>query len=324
MSDRRLSARAPTPDRSNAPGPQHRTGERVDGARPSARGPSPSRDCEPILVCHSPGVVFWDFMLAVPAPARLLISMALTIGISIALVRLLNQQLLTMSREDPGASDGRPSAPNSADLIGRFTPFIGVAFVFLAGVSVSQFWVNDRLATEALAGEAANYLRATTYAAQIGAGQGGDQIRAALDAYRASVEDDQWPLMQHSQARRAYELQVQASGAVQASMQEAGALGALKSPVWDDLTTAVDDMLIAGTDRIDSVPQTNALWLLVLVMALGIANLAVLALTCAYYRRLSRILIGVAAGATGLLMFVTVELCNPYIVGFYSLVIHAS
>ena len=259
-------------------------------------------------------------MLAVPAPVRLLISIVLTVGVSVALVRLLFPQLLAMSHKGQDAFERQPGGARPNEVIGRFVTFTAVAFVFLSGVSVSQFWANDRLATEAISSESANYLRAIKYAGQIGTDKGGPQVKDALEAYRLTVEQNIWPLMQHAQAPRGYELQVRASEAVATSVEGAGALGASESPVWDELTTAVDDMLIAGSDRIDSVPQKDALALLLLVLVLGILNLIVFGMSCVSYPGLSTLLMSVAAGATGLMLFVVVELCNPYVVGFYSIV----
>lgn len=253
-------------------------------------------------------------MLAVPSGARLLISLALSIGISLILLRLLYPRLLTMSKQGQDAFDANPGLARPNDVIGRFAPFTIVAFVFLTGITISQFWANARLTTEAVSTELANYSRAVSYASSVPDDQGGSQITAGLDAYRRSVVDDQWPLLQHAQAQDAYEAQSSAAGALRETMAAASASGANQDVVWDDLSTAVDDMLFAGTDRIDSVPQSNAMALILLVIALGIVNLAALSLVSVSYPSLSMLLMGIAGALVGLLMFVAVEMSNPFLI----------
>ena len=253
-------------------------------------------------------------MLAVPSPVRLLLSLALAVGISLVLLRLLYPAVLAMSKRGQGAFDANPGLARPNDVIGRFTPFTIFAFVFLTGVAVTQFWTNARLATEAVSTELANYSRAVSYASAMPDDQGGSQIVAALDEYRRSVVDVQWPLLQHAQAQEAYVAQSSAAGALQETMAAASAAGANQDLVWDDLSTAVDDMLFAGTDRIDSAPQSNAMTLVLLVIALGIVNLAALSLVSVSYPSLSMLLMGIAGALVGLLMFVAVEMSNPFLV----------
>lgn len=262
---------------------------------------------------------FWDFLLTVPAPLRLLMSLVLTIGISLALEKLMFPRLLAMSKDGQLAFEGEPGVNRPNDIIGRFAPLVTVGFVFLTGITVSQFWTNARLATEATSAELNGYTRVLSYAEQLPKDQGSAGIVAALDAYRNSVTEDQWPLLQHAQATEASHMQAIAATTVRDSIVAAANAGASESPIWPDLTSAADDMLLAGSDRIDSVPQSNALLLLLLMMTLGIANLVVLALASPSYRRLSLLLMGIAAGVTALLMFVAVEMSNPYLVGVHSL-----
>ncbi len=264
-------------------------------------------------MCDSPRVEFWGFLYEVPSAVRFLLCLALTVGISLALLRILYPRQITMSAKGQQAFEENPGLPRPNDAIGRVTPLTVVAFVFLTGIAVSQFWTNARLATEATSSELTSYSRADAYAAEIPADRGGTQISAALDAYRTSVVDVQWPLLQRAEAQAAYEVQAVAAKEVHDAVAAAAASGAADEGVWDSLVTATDDMLLFGTDRIDSVPQSNAIMLVLLVIMLGITNLVALALASTSYRGLSMLLVGIAAGLVGLLMFVAVEMSNPYL-----------
>ena len=257
---------------------------------------------------------FWDFMLAVPAPARLLLALILTVGVSVGLTRALYPRLLAMSRQGQAARDASPGVNQANDAVSRFVPFAVIAFIFLTGITVSQFWSNARVATEATSAEASGYTRALTYAQQLPAEAGGARLISTLEGYRISVVDDQWPMLQHAQAAPAYEAQAQAADVVRQAVVAAAESGASGERVWDDLTTAVDDMLLAGTDRIDSVPQSGALTLLMLVLVLGVGALFMLAMASPSYPGLSLMLMGVAGALAAVLMFVAFELSNPFLV----------
>lgn len=266
-------------------------------------------------------MAFWDFLLAVPAPARLALSLAITIGISLLMVGLLYPRLLAIYAGGQKSFETHPGVNRPNDAVARFTPFMTIAFLFLAGLTVTQFWSNARIATDATSAEQASYARAVEYAGQIPADQGRDEILAALDAYRVSVTDQQWPLLQHAEASPAYDLQAEAVHAVRTAVTSSADAGAAQARVWDDLTAAVDDMSLAGTDRINSVPQGNTLMLLTLVLLLGVLNLVVLGIASPSTRGLSLLLMGFAGGVAGLIMFVAVELSNPYIAGVHAVLV---
>lgn len=258
---------------------------------------------------------FWDFMIAVPPHVRMLICLGLTIGISLVVVRLMYPRLLAVSAKGQEAFETKPGVARPNDVIGRFTPFTIIAFVFLTGIAVSQFWTNARLAADAISAEVTSFSQSQGYAAMIPADRGGAELMAALDTYRSSVISEQWPLLQHAQARPAYEAQSSAAQALQAAIAVALDSGARDESIWDDFNASTVDMMLAGTNRIDSVPQDNATRLIFLVMALGIVNLVALCLVSTSYRGLSMLLVGIGAGLVGLLMFIAVEMSNPYLVG---------
>lgn len=253
-------------------------------------------------------------MLVVPSQVRVLICFALTIGISLLVVRLTYSRLAGVYARGQEASDTKPGIARPNDVIGRFTPFTIIAFVFLTGIAVSQFWTNARLATDAISSEATSYTQSRDYATTIPADRGGSQLLAALSAYQSSVVEEQWPLLQHAQAREAYEAQSSAAETLKGAIAAAADSGAREESAWGDFSDSTVDMLLAGTARINSVPQENATRLILLVFTLGIVNLVALTLVSASYRGLSMLLVGIAAGLVALLMFIAVEMSNPYLV----------
>ena len=106
---------------------------------------------------------------------------------------------------------------------------------------------------------------------------------------------------------------------VGAALLSAADAGAVDDPAWGNLETAVNDMLLAGTDRINAIPLPAAMSWVYLVFTLGmVANIA-LALSTPARLRFGLPVMCLAAFITALLVFLAFELCNPYLVGEYSI-----
>ena len=261
---------------------------------------------------------FWDFMLTVPSWIRLLLCIALFVGFGVVAIRASSTRALALLQH--AESEGYPTGTaKPIDMLARVVSFTLVAFVFLTGIAISQFWLNGREALNATSAEASQYSFAVTYASRLPTAAGRDNVLAALEQYRVTVTQDEWPLLQHAQATEAYDLQAQAGRDVGAALMSAADAGAVDDPAWGNLETAVNDMLLAGTDRINAIPLPAAMSWVYLVFTLGmVANIA-LALSTPARLRFGLPVMCLAAFITALLVFLAFELCNPYLVGEYSI-----
>ena len=283
--------------------------------------------------------LFAQFIETVPGWLRLLIAIALTVGITLACVRLLHNRILEMNDEDeedevedevaaaeaaeseadgPASDETKdkptptPKAPASHYLAGRVISLVGVAFVFLFAFCVNNFWTNNHDARTAVESEMADLTRISALAQGIG-GPSGQQLSQALDAYRKSVILNEWPLMQDGDVHAAAREHEKSSLAVARAVEQAGAEGATKSMSWSSITKAVDDMLDQGKTRTTSLPPPAAPGVVTLIFILGITNLG---LTAAYQpARIGQnmFLMGLMAAITALMFFIVVEASNPYL-----------
>ena len=254
-----------------------------------------------------------DYAEAVPPLLQLLLSIALTAGIAVLLVWRLHPQLLEMAHEPKRDEDDESLEPPAVyHLSGRILQVTSVAFVFIFAFTVSQFMINIRSAEEATQAEAEANARATATAQQLPVDAGRDALTAALEGYRTTVLDEEWPAMQSGDIMAAYEIQLGASINVSSALTSAASEGATEAPIWETLTVAVDDMLIGGADRISWVPGLSSMALVMLVFLLGGLNLAMTAIFQPARMRMNLTLIGIMGAVYGVLFYVAFEFMNPY------------
>ncbi len=274
---------------------------------------------------------FSAFLDTVPGWLRLLLAMAITIGVTLTFVAVFHERIVVMDEvpdneetEAAGGDDSdhsdhsdededkRTQAPPSFYLGGRAISLVSVAFVFIFAFCVNNFWTNNQNARTAVENEMADMTRISALAGNL-AGPAGAQILDAVDAYRRSVTDTEWPLMRSAQVTAAAQAHEKASLTVAAAILKAQSEGAKDAPEWTPLTSAVDDMVSQGKDRTNYLPAPAAPGMIGLIFILGITNLA---LTAAYQparRRQHLFLLGVMAGITALMFFLVVEASNPYV-----------
>lgn len=254
-----------------------------------------------------------DYALSTPTFVQLIASVVITAGISVLLVWVFHRQLLALAQEPESAEDDpSPKAPASYHLSGRIIQVTSVGFVFLFTFTVSQFVLNYRSADAAAHLEAQYFGRALLSAQQVPAELGGDTLVGALKEYRSIVVEREWPLMQRGDGAGAYAAQAEASTAVYAAFGESLKLGAGELVIWDPLSSSIDEMLIAASDRLGDVPNSNAESLVVVVLFLGIVSLGMTAAFQPARRRINLVLIGIMGATYGLLFYMTVELSNPF------------
>lgn len=267
-------------------------------------------------------------MLDVPAGVRLLLAVAISVGISLAFVWVFHDRMLRLDDKNSEADekaendkDGDPDAPrppkvpNTVYLAQRVLGLTATGFVFLLAFTFGSFWGNHTEASSAILDEGTMFARALTIAQMIPADQGGTQLVAALDNYRVDITEVQWPLLQHADAAGAYAVQMQATGAIGKATVEAGKEGANEMPEWNLLTETLTNMNADAVQRIAQLPSSNVPTILVMIGFLGLMNLVLTAAFQPARRGPNLLLIGVMAGITALLMFLLVEASNPFIGG---------
>ncbi len=284
---------------------------------------------------------FSAFLDTVPGWLRLLISIAITVGVTLAFVAGFHGRILEMDDEaadashvaDADAADeaveaeadrdeaesadqgkNQTKAPPTFYLGGRAISLVSVAFIFLFAFCVNSFWTNNQNARTAVENELADMTRITALAENMG-GPAGAQLLDSLASYRRSIIEVEWPLMREAQVTAASQAHEKASLAVAAAILQAQREGAQDAPEWTPLTSAVDDMVSQGKARTNYLPAPAAPGTIGLIFVLGITNLA---LTAAYQPARFRqhlFLLGVMAGITALMFFLVVEASNPYVGG---------
>lgn len=288
-------------------------------------------------------VSFSDFMIDVPGWARLLLAIALTVGITLLVTWRLHDQVIHLDdvnleakekyeaeQEELAAAAKEAGVPRAADPP-RLKKYVGppetfylgqlvrglamTAFVFLLAFTLGNFWGNTSQARSSTLDETASWTKAMTVARTLPADQGGPAVVAALQEYRSSVEDVEWPLMQHGDADGAFEVQSQAGARVAEAMLAADESGAGKSLAWSELSDSVTDMLSDGTNRIAQVPTSFAPAVIWLIAILALAQLVLAVAFQPARLGPNLLLMGVLATITVLMMFVVVEASNPYVGG---------
>lgn len=265
--------------------------------------------------------VFESFMSSVPAAARLLLAIGISVGITLLMVRLTHRRLIDLSAKDAEAKEKRqelieagdtdvpPLPPESYNLANRVLGLTSAGFVFLLAFTLGNFWGTSSDARTATQTEVADWARATSLSRTI---QGAESVGAALESYRASVVGEQWQLLQEADPTAASNVQRQVSERISDALfaLEPEAKG---SPQWGQLTAAVDDMLDQARDRIDAVPNDSAPGVIALIFVLGITNLSMAAVFQPARLGPNMFLMGLMAAITAVMLFVLVEASNPYV-----------
>jgi hypothetical protein len=275
---------------------------------------------------------FATFLDAVPGWLRLLLAIAITVGVSLTFVAVFHERILAMGDESHGKDDeaeeesgggeeddedhnqGPIKPPPTFYLGGRAISLVSVAFIFIFAFCVNNFWTNNQDARSAVQTEASDMTRISALAESMGP-PAGTPVLDSIAAYRRSILEIEWPLMSQADVTAASQAHEKASLAVATALLKAENLGARNSPEWSPLTKALDDMVSQGKERTNYLPTPAAPGMIGLIFVLGLTNLA---LTAAYQParlRQNLFLIGVMAAITALMFFLVVEASNPYVGG---------
>jgi len=220
----------------------------------------------------------------------------------------------------PAATPGVEEAskikiPAGYYLSGRGIQLLNVAFVFLLVFTIGQFWNNTRTAEQATVKEAAAYARAGILAEGLNPGAQRQAIVVSLAAYRATVLDKQWPVLQQADMVKAYKLEGDAGRILVAGMRDAQAASEDNANLLEEIGSSLDDITSSGVDRIAALPGSHAPRVLGIIFVLSIVNLGLVIAYQPARRPLNLVVIGLMAAITGLLMFIVVEVSNPFLPG---------
>lgn len=254
-----------------------------------------------------------DYVATVPTALQILISMLLTAGISVGLVWACHKPLIKLAQEPKREDDDTsPRIPASYFLSGRIIQVTGIVFVFLFTFTVAQFVVNARNADSGSQFEVQYYARAMAAAQNLPVEAGREAVVTALEDYRATVLDREWPLMQRADAMAAYAAQQEANQVIADALAVSEQSGGVDTLTWDPLSTAVEDMLTSATERLSNIPGRNTASLVLAVMFLGIISLALTAIFLPTRLGINLALIGLLGATYGFMFYLVVELSNPF------------
>jgi len=265
-------------------------------------------------------VTYATFVETVPVFVRLLLAVVVTTGISLAFAVPLRRRAVlldSIGRRPEGAyagdADGPPADPNQEMLVGRVLGFITTAFVFLLAFTLSQFWSNAQDARTATQDETAAYIKSLTAADRLSDSAIGDQLVASIQAYRAAVIDQEWPLMQQADQRDALTTHQSGSVALAQALADAANAGAATDLAYQDVRAGIETMISEGNTRIAQMPSPDAPGVLFVIFILGISSLALTAIFLPTRARPYLLLVSITAVITALMFFLLLEATNPFI-----------
>jgi hypothetical protein len=257
-------------------------------------------------------VSFGEFLNTVPPIVRLVLAIVITAGVSMLCVHLFYSKLLEINTAPKKVNDDDPDPPPGVkDISGRLIALTTFAFVFLLGFGFSQFWSTAKDARDAVLNEATDYQRAVSAAQRLPSDQA-QVMTAALEKYRVSTIQTEWPLMLEAdssalaQARFGNAAQLTETMYAEKDSQDSS------SSAWTQMTAAVDDLLSNAIDRSNALPSPLAVSMVLLVFVLGLINLVAIALFQPAHKKANLLVVGMMATLTAFLLFVLVEISNPY------------
>lgn len=253
-------------------------------------------------------------MLAFPAWLRLLGTVAVAVAVAVAVVRVMHPRILRLNASPPESSgDGCDDSPPAVDKLGgRLIALSTFAFVFLLAFVFGQFWTTAVHARQATAAEASDFVRAVTLTQTLPP-RAAAPLSAALSDYRDGVDEVEWPLMQQADTEQLARVRFAAAaelGDAALAADEAGGRGTVQ---WDALESSLNDLVDDGHDRTTDLPSFTATASIWLVALLGAANLGFTAVFQPAALRPNLVIIGLMAALTAFLVFVLIEISNPFV-----------
>lgn len=280
-------------------------------------------------------MTYTQYVLALPPTARLALALVVSVGISLLMVRLFHLRVMTLDlvrRDDDERSDAGSDTASDDDvwkrraegdlppvdttwLAGVVRGLCGTAFVFLLAFTLSNVWGHGNDARTAVQQENSDLIKATLLAQSVPADSGRDELLAGLAAYRRTVTEEQWPLLQSADKDSAFASQGKAVIALSQAWTTAASNGASKSDNWSSLVGAIEDMTQQGSTRIQQAPAPELPYLIGVIALLGLSNVVLTAIFQPARLGPSLLLIGLMATVTTFMLFLLIEAANPYLGG---------
>ena len=255
---------------------------------------------------------FADFLNAVPPIIRLLLAIVITAGVSMVLVHVFHSRILAINTAPKRVNDDDPDPPPGVkDISGRLIALTTFAFVFLLGFGFSQFWSTAKDARDAVLNEATDYQRAVSAAQRLPSDQAQVMV-AALEDYRTRTVEIEWPLMLEADSNALAQARFDTAAQLTETMYAEKDSQDSSSGAWTQMTAAVDDLLSNAIARSNALPSPLAVSMVLLVFVLGLINLIAIALFQPAHKKANLLVVGMMATLTGFLLFVLVEISNPY------------
>lgn len=251
------------------------------------------------------------FMTGVPPMLRLLIAIVITVGVTLICMKVFRQQILKISQE-PEAVDGKSRLPMLLDVSSSIIGLTTMAFVFFTAFGLSNFWTSTRAADTATQSEAVQYSTAFAYANSLTDPATKTAAVTALRGYRDNVVNVQQPLLETADNVGAYRAQSNAALETGSVLLTARAKDPLKSPAWANIDDAFTNMTDYGFDRIRALPGPTAVGYIALILILGIVNLVLIVAFRPTTWGRNVFLMVLAATVTAVMMYIVVEVSNPY------------
>lgn len=260
-------------------------------------------------------VTYSDYVLAVPSGLRLLIALVVVVGITLLCLKIFYPQIIALQqvpKKDEDAED-EPFVPEVYHLSGRIISITTTAFVFLSAFALNNFWGATKAADAAVQSETRAYYSAVSAVNLLKDEASREAALAAFSDYSATLRDVESPLLQQADVAAAYRVQLDASLKLGEAIASAHELDASGSATWDRVNDYVTDTTNYGEERVRALPGTGATSLIWLIIFLGLANLALLTAFQPTFFRRNAFLVATAAFITTVLLFVVIEVSNPFI-----------
>lgn len=267
------------------------------------------------------GDLYVQYMTVVPAAVRVLLGIAVTVGITLWICNHMYERALILNRQH--AKHGPSDAPGEAgedttglvdapELANRVLAITATAFVFLLAFALANFWSTSKDAHSAAQGSFSSGVQVRTIA-QAFEPRHAQAVDDAVAEYMRTVMTDVWPMLEQGHTPIAYRIQNLAGEEFSQQLAAVGRSGADQSPSWSTLTSSAQDMLTDGTQLVSDIPGRMVPSVLLVIAALAVFNLA---LTAAFHPTAKGsylALMGCFAAVTALMVCVVVEVSSPFI-----------
>lgn len=263
------------------------------------------------MVCHAPAVDVLAIISTWPVGIRLLASIVITVAITLVFVRVFHSRAVALNVEPPAPAEGAASPGKTISLAERVVAVALFGFVFLTAFTIGQFWTKGQDANEAVRGEAMAFSRAMVLAEAAPEGAARDAVIQAFEAYLDDVIRVQWPLLEVRDSNAADVEHTNAGERLFVALT-ASDIQTVNPSLAEEIFASADTMVTEGASRISALPGPGANGVTLLIAFLGILTLVLIATFFTARLPMHLLLMGIAAGVVGILLFMVAETSNPF------------